>query len=138
MEFFYDEFWPALVRGELNLLGGELKVMLVTDDYSPDPRHAKKDVTAEVTAPGYEAQRIAGLKIANYAAGGQRGCRLDADMSSWFGSIKSSGAVIFCNDVRGEPVLVSYQGFGEPAASRNAPFDLKFPEGVLSLEGKFG
>jgi hypothetical protein len=131
---FYTSFRNKLLEGVLDLDGHTLMVMLVTSSYTFNAAHDEKNhITNEVSGDGYDA---GGAELTTPTITGGTTAVLDGDDMSWDPStITARGAVIYDDDVAGDP-LICYIDFGVNKSSTNAEFLIAWnATGILGLSG---
>jgi len=140
----YNSFKSGVMQGTFDLdTGGDtIKIVLVTNSYSPDiDTHTQySHITNQVTGTGYTA---GGATLANQVVTtdttNDRG-KFDADNVTWSSStITARGAIIYKYvDDGGSPAatspLICYIDFAADKTSTNGDFTIEFDaEGIVNL-----
>lgn len=126
------------MNGGIDLDTDTLKVMLVTDSYTPDiDAHLDRaDVTNEVEGTGYTA---GGAELGSVTVTqddtNNRGVFDAADTTWASSSITARGAVIYkSTGTAANDLLIAYKDFGEDKTSSNGNFTITWSaDGILYL-----
>jgi hypothetical protein len=126
--FLYKACLDGITKGRINFSKDRFKTLLVTNNYTPDPKHSyRSDITGEVEANGYPPGGVpADVKVSGNKVHFD-GFTLDRV------TIQARGAVICKHG--GSPMLdllVAFLDFDEDVASLDGPFTLT--DSVLRLE----
>ncbi len=131
----YNEFKSKIQDGTIDLDTDDIRVVLLTSDYSPDidAHHTYGDLTNEVAnGDGYTTggEQLASVSITTDDANDLS--KFDADDVTWQTStITARYAVVYYSSGGTDTWLVSYYDFGEDKESANGDFKIEWSTGGL-------
>ena len=134
----YNIFKKSIMNGGIDLDTDTLKVMLVTDSYTPDidADLDRADVTNEITGDGYtEGGATLGSVTITQDDTNDRGVFDAADTTWASSSITARGAVIYLSTgTAADDLLIAYKDFGADKTSSNGNFTITWSaDGILYL-----
>ncbi len=138
ISYLYNAGKAALLRGNVDLTGGAIKVALVTSVYSAnkDTHDFFNDVTNEVSGTGYTAggKALSGATV-NQDNTNDRAVLVAADLVWSVASFTAHGAVIYKST--GNPAtspLIAFVDFGEDRTVSGQDFSIVWhQDGILYL-----
>lgn len=135
----YNSFFRDVINGSIDLDSDTIKVMLVTDAYTPnvDTHTKRSDITNEVVGTGYTS---GGATLANKTVtvdNTANGSVFDADNVVWSTStITARGCILYKSrgGVASADELICYKDFGANVSSTAANFEIDFgSSGILTF-----
>ena len=142
---FYNSFFSALYRAQIDFSAVTLKVALVSasyvfDENARDSDEFFSDISGEISGTGYTAggAALANVTVNDAAPGvGNNRVFVDADNALWASTTLSGvrGAVLYVDT--GTPStsrLIRYLDFGTDQSSAGTPFEVRFSQlGILDM-----
>lgn len=126
----YNSGKRDIANGLIDFTNDTIKVMLVTNAYTPDidTHENRDDVTNEVVGSGYTlgGQVMANIAVVKDTTNDR--ATIDADDNQWTPSTITAGGAVIYKDV-GTPatdLLIGYLDFGGDIISDNGDFDINW------------
>lgn len=139
-DLIYNSFYTDLGDGDIDLLGGTFKLMLVTSAYTPDidAHNTRDDITNEVVGDGYTAGGAALPNVAWTQDNTNDMTVWTADPVSWpNSSITARRGVLYLANggAASGDLLVKVFDFGSDQTTNNTEFKVTFnAAGILQIK----